>query len=103
MKSSFKNDKPFFDTANYPHGFSRSGDFTINESKTLEAYGTFCLALENGEVKPCNDEQKSFVEVVKDKKAAETFIEKTWVKYRTLISAEKHIYTLSSNTIEETL
>ena len=27
--------KPFIDKKNYPYGFARSGDFSINESKLL--------------------------------------------------------------------
>ena len=29
--------KPFIDKKNYPYGFARSGDFSINESKLLQA------------------------------------------------------------------
>lgn len=40
--------QPFSDFKSFPHGFSRSGDFTINQSKTLETYGNVFLALHDG-------------------------------------------------------
>ena len=37
--------KTFVDPANYPYGFSRSGDFSINEAKALQQYGSLISAL----------------------------------------------------------
>ena len=97
MADSFSVTRRFFDDKNYPRGFSRHGDYTIRESQTLEQFGQACVALESGERKPATAEEKQFVAVVKGEKAAETFLEKTWIKYRELTSKTKRIYTLSGD------
>jgi len=40
--------QPFNDYKNFPQGFSRSGEFSINQSKHLEEFGNFFLALQDG-------------------------------------------------------
>lgn len=97
MAESFSVTRRFFDDKNYPRGFSRHGDYTIRESQTLEQFGQACLALESSERKPATAEEKQFVAVMKGEKAAETFLEKTWLKYRDLTSKTKRIYTLSGD------
>ena len=97
MAESFSVTRRFFDDKNYPRGFSRHGDYTIPESQTLEQFGQACLALETGERKAKTADEKQFVAVVKGEKVPETFLEKTWVKYRTLTSKTKRIYTLSGD------
>ncbi|QGM81536.1 DUF413 domain-containing protein [Otariodibacter oris] len=97
MADSFSVTRRFFDDKNYPRGFSRHGDYTIRESQALEQFGQACLALENGERKPVTNEEKEFVKVMTGKKVPETFLEKVWVKYRTLTSKTKRIYTLSGD------
>ena len=97
MAESFSVTRRFFDDKNYPRGFSRHGDYTIRESQTLEQFGQACLALETGERKAKTADEKQFVAVVKGEKVPETFLEKTWVKYRTLTSKTKRIYTLSGD------
>lgn len=97
MAESFSVTRRFFDDKNYPRGFSRHGDYTIRESQTLEQFGQACLALENGERKPTTAEEKQFIAVMKGEKTPETFLEKVWVKYRTLTTKTKRIYTLSGD------
>lgn len=97
MADSFSVTRRFFDDKNYPRGFSRHGDYTIRESQTLEQFGQACLALETGERKPKTAEEKRFVAVMKGEETAQSDIEKAWLKYRTLTSKTKRIYTLSGN------
>jgi uncharacterized protein YifE (UPF0438 family) len=97
MAESFSVTRRFFDDKNYPRGFARHGDYTIRESQILEQVGQACLALENGERKPVTEEEKRFVAVCKGDEIAESFIEKTWQKYRALTTKSKRIYTLSGN------
>ncbi|WP_373777798.1 DUF413 domain-containing protein [Glaesserella sp.] len=97
MAESFSVTRRFFDDKNYPRGFSRHGDYTIRESQTLEQFGQACLALESGSRKPVTAEEKHFVAAIKGEKEAETFLEKVWIKYRTLTSKAKRIYTLSGD------
>lgn len=97
MAESFSVTRRFFDDKNYPRGFSRHGDYTIRESQTLEQFGQACLALETGEREPVTAEEKQFVAVVNGVQVPETFLEKVWIKYRTLTSKTKRIYTLSGD------
>ncbi len=95
MAESFSVERRFFDDKNYPRGFSRHGDYTIKESQALEQYGQAFKALDSGERKPVTAEERAFVAFCKGERPAETFLEKTWDKYRSHISTTKRVYTLS--------
>lgn len=97
MAESFQSTRRFFDDKNYPRGFSRHGDYTIRESQLLEQFGQACQTLESGERKAATAEEKQFVSVMKGKSEATTELEKVWLKYRTLTSKSKRIYTLSGD------
>ena len=79
----------FSDPKNYPYGFSRSGDFSINESKALSQYGSLIAALVDGELKPETDEDKGFIDAAFGQKEAETPAERAWVKYQNRINRPK--------------
>ncbi|EFX90972.1 hypothetical protein HMPREF0027_2011 [Actinobacillus ureae ATCC 25976] len=102
MAESFSVTRRYFDDKNYPRGFARHGDYTIRESQTLEQFGQACLALETGERSPVTAEEERFVAVMKGDEIAESIIEKSWLKYRTLTSKTKRIYTLSGNAGNDT-
>ncbi len=74
--------KKFFDNAMYPHGFHRSGDFSVRESDLLTQYGRLCSALESGLIDNPNAEDQQLLEVCQGKRSAETPLEKAWVKYK---------------------
>ncbi|HBO37176.1 MAG TPA: hypothetical protein DD638_00740 [Pasteurellaceae bacterium] len=95
MAESFSVERRFFDDKNYPRGFARHGDYTINESQALEQYGQAFKALDAGIRKPATKEEKAFVAFCKGERSAETFFEKTWDKYRSRVSGSKRVYTLS--------
>ncbi len=102
MAESFSSTRRFFDTKNYPRGFSRQGDYTIRESQLLEKYGQACLALELGEREPITEEEKQFVAMIKAERQATSPLERVWVKYRTKISQTKRLYTLADNISTDT-
>jgi uncharacterized protein YifE (UPF0438 family) len=79
----------FSDTKNYPYGFSRSGDFSISESKALSQYGCLIAALADGKIGPANAEEQGFVAAIHGQKAPETAAEKAWVKYQKRINRPK--------------
>ena len=85
MAASFSVTRRFFDDKNYPRGFSRHGDYTIKDL---------------GEREPATKEEKDFVAFCRGERAAETFFEKTWNKYRTRINTKKRVYTLSGDVSE---
>ena len=100
MAASFSVTRRFFDDKNYPRGFARHGDYTIKESQVLEQYGQAFKALDLGEREPATQEEKDFAAFCRGERAAETFFEKTWNKYRTRINTKISVYTLSGDVSE---
>ena len=71
----------WYDNVNCPHGFARSGHFTIKQAEFLEWYGRSLKALTSGEAEPATPEQQMMLQVVSGERPAETFAEKTWNRY----------------------
>ena len=76
----------FSDLKNYPYGFSRSGDFSISESKALSQYGCLIEALFGGQIEPSNAEDKRLLDAAFGNKEPEALCEKVWVKYQKRIT-----------------
>ncbi len=81
--------KPFNDFKNYPYGFSRSGDYSIRESELLTKHGSLIAALLSGDLEPQSAEEQSLIAVARGEKAAESAVEKAWVKYQSRINRPK--------------
>lgn len=79
----------FSDPKNYPYGFSRSGDFSINESKALSQYGCLIAALVDGKVKPETEEDERFLRTAYGKIEPASAAEKAWNKYQKRINRPK--------------
>lgn len=79
----------FTDPKNYPYGFSRSGDFSINESKALTQYGCLCAALVDGVLAPETAEDEHFLQSAFLNIEPETLAERAWVKYQKRINRPK--------------
>ncbi|MDM7861573.1 DUF413 domain-containing protein [Alteromonas sp. ASW11-36] len=79
----------FSDPKNYPYGFSRSGDFSINESKALSQYGCLMAALVDGKIEPETDEDHEFLKAAYGQQEPKTAIEKAWVRYQRRINRPK--------------
>lgn len=77
--------KTFHDPANYPYGFSRSGDFSIKDCELLVRYGTLCKALSEGEVEGETDEDVHLRNVILGKDDAISPVERVWLKYQSRI------------------
>jgi len=71
----------FYDVKKYPRGFNKYGEFTKEEAHLLHTYGRHLSQLERGEKKPTGKHEKQFVAVLRGQRAAETPIEKAWMKY----------------------
>ena len=84
-----KNQSPFYDDANFPRGFSRSGEFSVVESNILSDYGQTLKKLADGSLMPENQEEKRFTDVIDGKVDVETQVEKTWKKYISLTTTPK--------------
>ncbi|MDV7103810.1 DUF413 domain-containing protein [Vibrio sp. TH_r3] len=90
-------EKRFNDNKVFPRGFGKSGDFTLEEDFLLTTYGQTLLALESGDIKPLNAEEKHFLKVIKNPVKAKTKLERTWLKYIRLARNRRNFYTLTSN------
>ena len=80
----------FSDLKHYPYGFSRSGDFSIAESKALSQYGCLIAALVDGHIPPSNDEETNFIESALGRKQPDTIAERAWLKYQNRINRPKY-------------
>jgi uncharacterized protein YifE (UPF0438 family) len=78
---SFKSDRKFLAQDIYPHGISRSGDFTIKQAKLLEDHGEAYQALQAGHREPVNKEERDFIAVCNGKKAPQTEHEIVWLRF----------------------
>lgn len=79
----------FSDPKNYPYGFSRSGDFSINESKALSQYGSLMAALVDGKLAPETEDDHAFLEAAYGRSEPESIMERAWVKYQKRINRPK--------------
>ncbi|QYJ80187.1 DUF413 domain-containing protein [Shewanella acanthi] len=82
--SSFASNKRFYDDANFPKGFKRSGDFTSREAELLEMHGHAMKNLAEGKILPVSADEAQFVEVIKGNIAPSSMLEQIWLKYRRL-------------------
>jgi hypothetical protein len=90
MNSESLLKRPFSDAKHYPYGFSRSGDFSIAESKALLQYGCLIAALVDGHLLPSNNEEIGFVESAFGRKKPESAPERAWLKYQSRINRPKY-------------
>ena len=51
----------FYDDVHFPHGFSKSGDFTIADAELLSCIGQRLLMLEQGTAIPENKVEEQFI------------------------------------------
>lgn len=79
----------FYDDANFPRGFNRSGEFSVAESNILTDYGLTLKKLADGSLMPENPEEKQFADVCAQKLEAETQVERAWQKYISLTTTPK--------------
>ncbi|MGJ8680258.1 DUF413 domain-containing protein [Paraglaciecola sp.] len=93
----------FADPKNYPYGFSRSGDFSINESKALVQSGCLIAALVDGLIAPETIEDNELLAAAFAKKEPQTPTEKAWVKYQKRINRPKlgNIYGTHNTSLED--
>lgn len=89
LSRDFLVKRMFSDLKNYPYGFSRSGDFSISESKALAQHGCIIAALVDGQIEPQSSEDDGMLAAAFGNKEPEGAIEKAWVKYQKRINRPK--------------
>ncbi|MFT7258472.1 MAG: hypothetical protein ACI9MS_000319 [Glaciecola sp.] len=90
MNSESLLKRMFSDPKHYPYGFSRSGDFSIAESKALSQYGCLISALVDGHLLPSNSEEIGFIDSALGRKQPDTNAERAWLKYQNRINRPKY-------------
>ena len=81
----FEPSRLFFDDDHFPHGFKKCGDFTVRESDLLSTFGSIMRDLHSGKCQPSNPIQARFIDICQGKNAAESPLEKVWLKYLDII------------------
>lgn len=71
----------FYDAVNFPHGFRRSGEFTMAESDILSQCGFTIKQLVNQKIEPENEAHQRIIQVTEGVIAPESNVEKAWSKY----------------------
>jgi uncharacterized protein YifE (UPF0438 family) len=80
----FIAEAPFYDDANFPRGFNKSGDFNIAESELLTQVGKRLFMLEQAFSKPENDVEEQFFQFCKTQNEGQNRVELLWQKYKKL-------------------
>lgn len=91
----------FTDYKHYPHGFRRSGDYSIKEAERLERFGHLFQQLQTGEKKPVGNEEKEFLKQLTGKSPVTAPEVLAWNKYQKKISESKQYFPLCSTLIED--
>ncbi len=81
--------KAFIDAKNYPYGFSRSGDFSITESKALVACGCLIAALIDGHLTPKDEEDMAILAMAHGDIEPQDAGQRAWLKYQKRINRPK--------------
>ncbi|WP_250657050.1 DUF413 domain-containing protein [Alkalimarinus coralli] len=87
----FASQCEFYDAVNFPHGFRRSGEFTLAESDILSRCGYTIKQLINKRLEPQNEEQERILKVITGEVEATSNVEKAWSKYLSKTSQKAHM------------
>lgn len=88
--------KSFRDDKNFPHGFSRSGNFSRNESELLTSGGACATALVNAKQEAKTPAQKHLLSVCRGELDAESEFERVWLKYVDYIGTKRCVFSFAS-------
>jgi uncharacterized protein len=73
--------KKYFDLKKFPYGFSRSGDYTIEQSQKIESHGMLITALLDGQVSNPTEDDLMLVQQIRSGNAENNELAKLWLKY----------------------
>ncbi|PSW04372.1 DUF413 domain-containing protein [Photobacterium lipolyticum] len=89
-----RSEGKFYDDKNFPRGFNRSGDFTINEADTLENFGRTMKALYEGQITPVEESEVNFIKEITGQQEVTSHYARCWVKYLNKTQNKSITYTL---------
>jgi hypothetical protein len=79
----------FSDPKNYPYGFSRSGDFSISESRALSDYGCYIAALIDGHIQAQDNDDNAILAAAHGDIEPQDTAQRAWLKYQKRINRPK--------------
>ncbi|OEF23227.1 DUF413 domain-containing protein [Vibrio rumoiensis] len=86
----------FFDNKHFARGFSRSGEFTINEANILENFGRTMQGLYEGNLTPEDSDEHEFISAFQEERnSVNNHYANCWKKYLNK-TQRKRSYTLCS-------
>ncbi|PHI36705.1 hypothetical protein CBQ28_12085 [Pseudoalteromonas sp. GCY] len=94
LKNAFASPRAFYDDANFPRGFGRSGHFTLQEAEILERCGATLRSLYSKAEEPQNSFQSQFVQVMEGLIPPTNAVEKAWTKYLKHTTCKTKFHTL---------
>ena len=103
IQTPFYSGKKFRDSQNFPYGFARSGEFTIEQARMIETYGNAYHELCSGVRQPNGDEEQAFVAFCHGEKDAETNHELVWKRYQNRVNRSRMIYSLANSSAVDSL
>lgn len=93
----------YYDDQNFPHGFRRSGVFTIKEAEYLESHGQTLRELELNLREPISEDESHFQQAIQTDDISHSFAVNAWRKYKAAISARSQRIFLSKHSGEPSL
>ncbi len=96
LDKSLVSGKSFRDDKNFPHGFSRSGNFSRNESDLLTRAGAVASELVNGTLQPKSKAQKQLLAVCRGARDASSEFERVWLKYVEAVGSKRCVFSFAS-------
>ncbi|ATD07741.1 DUF413 domain-containing protein [Pseudoalteromonas piscicida] len=94
LKNAFASPRAFYDDANFPRGFGRSGHFTLQKAEILERCGATLRSLYSKAEEPQNSFQSQFVQVMEGLIPPTNAVEKAWTKYLKHTTCKTKFHTL---------
>lgn len=90
MTNDIRKQRPnYYDDLNFPHGFRRSGLFTILEAEFLRQNGHLMKALYDKLITPETEEESEFVDALQTGGHSEQLSVKVWRKYLRAVADKK--------------
>ena len=97
LDQSLVSGKSFRDDKNFPHGFSRSGNFSRSESDLLTQAGSVATAIADGSLEPSSKAQKQLLAVCRGECDPQSEFERVWLKYVDAVGSKRFVFGFASS------
>jgi len=94
-----KGQKVFYGDPMFTRGLSRSGFFSLNESRQLEIYGDTFQQLANGTLAPINNDEQRFIHEMNNDVECTLHATRLWKKYQAAIIKSNTFHSFSKSSV----